>query len=60
MSQKGKRDNVRNTYQDKSLCANKGLDCAHLSAAKAGLMWWCPARSQELQQLPVLKETTGN
>lgn len=53
MSQKGKRDKDRGTQHEKSLCANQGPDCAPLSAlaaAKAALMWGCPARSQELHR----------
>jgi len=64
MSHKGKRDNGRDTYHNKSLCRNKGPDCAHLSTRRAGLMQRStgqePVNAHPLQHLPVLEAATGN
>lgn len=67
MSHKGKRDDGRDAYHNKSLCRSKGPDCAHLSAStarKAGLMQWStsqePGTARELHHLPLLKVATGN
>lgn len=67
MSHEGKRDDDGYAYHNKSLCRNKGPDCAHLSAStagKAGPTPWStsqePGTAQELRQLPVLEAATGN